>query len=196
MLFERLARLVTRGKGPWLGWVEVPAFWGSSYSRDADRRARCGLTPPASSFGAVVRPLRLLIRFTTTVFLWWCRPLGIWASRSPLRGFQRWEPTLACSCRWFHGQAWGLYRVATFHRDGPVVRGEVQALSASGTFYTVLLVAPRSEAAAVRHSLQSIHLPPIATATTAVPLMFHQATPSTPLCSRRPPLTYWPAPVL
>lgn len=81
-----------------------------------------------------------------------------------------------------------LYRTATFHRDGRVVRGEVQALSATGTFYTVLLVAPRSEAAAVQHALQSIHLPPIATATTAVPLMFHQATTSSPLwLSTSPP---------
>ena len=74
-----------------------------------------------------------------------------------------------------------IYRTTTLRRDGTVVRGELQALSARGIFYTVLIVAPHTEAASVRRALGSIRLPPIATVTTAVHLIFHRASASTPL---------------
>lgn len=45
-----------------------------------------------------------------------------------------------------------LYRTTTFRRDDNGVRGEVQALSVRGIFYTAVTLAPRTEAATVRRA--------------------------------------------
>lgn len=74
-----------------------------------------------------------------------------------------------------NGRDLPLYRTITLRPDGNMVRGRMQELSTRGTLYTVLIAAPRSQGRTVRNALDSLHLPPLATATTAVRLMFRRS---------------------